>query len=151
MVDASSSKSTNRICVLRGLSTNAAFTAAATLHGMWRGVSGCSLIESSYVLPSVAEEPLSSTPDSRVEFCGTFIFSTVTPQQYVILAIPGLLPTVVLTSGPFAGVGIDTAHPAVAALVTELESGKWCNPWGHVLVKLESAYVQVRHGPNIPG
>lgn len=66
------------------------------------------------------------------------------------LAIPGVDPAVILATGPLAGVGVDLAHPAVAALVAALVTGiagaRPVSPTGRPFVAVEAAYAGYDEG-----
>jgi hypothetical protein len=66
------------------------------------------------------------------------------------LPIPGVEAGIILTTGPLAGVGIDPAHPAIAALVAALTTGLGgavpISPTGRTMVELVSGYVGYDEG-----
>jgi len=67
-----------------------------------------------------------------------------------VLNIPGVEAGVILTTGPQAGVGVDLANPAVAALVAALTTGIGgaipVSPLGQAMVTVEAAYVGYDEG-----
>lgn len=71
-------------------------------------------------------------------------------DSLAVMAVPGVNPAVVLTSGPTAGVGIDLNHSAIAALVSALTTGiagaRPVSPTGHAFTALEAAYVGYDEG-----
>lgn len=135
----------------RGVSVAAAQSAATSLRGTLQTLTGCAFLEQRYTLPFVEMATPAPLVGTLTQRHGVFIFSTATPDQYAIIAIPGLLDTLLKTTGPGAGVAINTALPAVAALVAELTNGAWCNKYGYIITSLEAAYLQVRNAVYIPG
>lgn len=87
-----------------------------------------------------APEPNACADSSRV---GEFIFSD-NDTQFCIVELDGIKDSELITIGAGAGILIDQTNPAIAALVAELLSGFWCNPFGHPLLTLESAYLHIR-------
>jgi hypothetical protein len=66
------------------------------------------------------------------------------------LAIPGVETGVILAAGPLAGVGVDLANVAVAALVSALITGiggaRPVSPTGRSFVAVEAAYMGYDEG-----
>lgn len=67
-----------------------------------------------------------------------------------VIAIPGVNAGVILASGPLAGVGIDLANPAVAALVAALTTGIGgavpVSPVGRSMIAVVAAYAGYDEG-----
>lgn len=66
-------------------------------------------------------------------------------DSIAVVAVPGVNDAMILTSGPLAGVGIDTSHPAIVALASALISGIAGaipqSSTGKSMVELVSGYV----------
>lgn len=150
LVDASESLGTQQYHVNRGTAASAAQSAATSLRGTLQPCTGCAFLEQRYVLPFVELATPAPVAGVMAQRHGVFVFSTATPDQYAIIAIPGLLNSLLMTTGPGAGVAIDTTMPAVAALVAELTNGTWCNKYGYIITTLEAAYLQVRNAVFVP-
>lgn len=120
------------------------------MRGLLLACSSCAILEQRYTLPGVELFPLEAQAESDVRRTGVFIFSTATEDQYAIVVVAGLRETVLMTTGPAAGIAIDLAEPSVAAFVALLTNGTWVNKFGHVITALESAYLQVRDAVFIP-
>lgn len=129
--------------VRSGVEAVAAHTGIAGMRGLFVPITGCVPVRQAVTYSSLnGERP---DPDVGIEAWreGVFIFDTVEPGQYAVLRIPGLLPSLLVTTGCGAGLDIDQTRPAVAALVEALLTGDWCNPWGYALLSLRAAYMQV--------
>lgn len=148
--DDSESLATQQYHIRRGTQPTIAQQAASTLRGLLRPVSGCRIITQSYILPGIelaTPDPLAGVIAQRH---AVFVFSTTEPDQYAIIAVPGLRDDLLLQTGPFAGLAIDTTLPAVAAFVLELTNGSWVNKFGYTILTLEAAYLQVRDAVFVP-
>lgn len=144
LVDASDTQGITRFNIRAGVEVAPAQAAAAQLRTRLGPLTGCRFLRQSIVYPFVdvyAPMPLSGFLAERM---GVFVFATSEPGRYGIIEIPGIPESTLMTSGPGAFVQIDPAAPAVAALVAELVSGRWCNPFGQVLTALEAAFLQIR-------
>ncbi len=73
--------------------------------------------------------------------CAVFVFETTTPNQLAVVEIPGLRPELVDTTAPYL---IDMTAPSVVALIAELQSGAWCNPFGYTLSGCVAGLVEIR-------
>jgi hypothetical protein len=95
------------------------------------------------VYGNVRYEVLDLTPDPGAgdrTRAGVFVFETSEPGQLAVLSVPGLRPDLV---GPTAPHLVDTAHPAVSALIAALQSGLWVNPFGYSLGTCIAALVEI--------
>lgn len=70
---------------------------------------------------------------------GVFVFETTAPGQLAVVAVPGLRLDLVDAAAPHL---VDMTQPAVAALITALQTGIWCNPWGYSLGTCIAALVE---------
>lgn len=150
LVDDSESLATQRYHVHRGTQPATAHNAATNLRGRIGAMSGCAFLQQSYVLPAVEVATPNTIPGVVTQQYAVFVFSTTEIGQYAIIAIPGVRFELLMTTGPGAGVLLDTEHAAVAALVAELTNGSWCNQFGYILTELEAAYRQVRDAVFVP-
>lgn len=143
-LDGTDSSAVARFWIHRGTEVSAAMSAAAAMRGRLVPLSSCAFIRQSVVYPFIEMAPAAPLAGAQATRVGVFVFATSEPDRYAIVEIPGILDAMLLTSGPGAGVQIDPAAPAVVNLVAELTSGRWCNPFGQVLIDLVAAFVQVR-------
>lgn len=150
VIDDSDSLATQRFHVRRGTPVSAAHSSAANLRARMGGCSGCAYLIQDYVLPGVELFPPDPLDGSDVRRCGVFVFGTASADQFGIVVVPGLRAELVKVEGRGAGVELRQDDPAVAGLIAELISGRWCNPFGYVLTTLEAAYAQVRDAVFIP-
>lgn len=125
------------------VSPAAGHAAGETLRALLPGISGCSVERQQVEYYAVEMEP--ATPGMQLaSVAGVLVFTTTEPQQYALVIIPGIRSEYILVTGATAGVELDTSASAIADLVAELTSGRWCNPWGYVITELAAAMVQIR-------
>lgn len=148
--DASNTLATQRYHIHHGAEAAAGLAAATTMRGRLSGCSSCAIIEQRYVLPFVELFPNDPQAASDVRRCGVFVFSTAEPDQWFVLAVPGIRDELLTVDGVAPGVLINQDAPEVAALVEEMTSGRYCNPFGHIITQLEAAYLQVRDAVFVP-
>ena len=126
-----------------GVDVAAAESAAATFRGRVDACIDVVFVRQAVVFSGVevpAPTPLGDTDGTQV---GVFIFSD-DAGEYAAVELHGIKSSLLMTTGPGAGLLIDLDNADVAALVAELVSGLWCNPFGYPLTTLESAYLQIR-------
>jgi hypothetical protein len=125
--------------------TVAVIDASATaLASIIAPITGCTLIRQRIIfrakqLPRDVADTGSSTYNS-----GVLIFTTDDDGPNELLAVPGILDSVLLTDGPTAGYGIDTANSDIQALIMLLTGSIYTNPFGDALNELTAAYRQSR-------
>jgi hypothetical protein len=73
--------------------------------------------------------------------CAVFVFETNVLNHWAVVVVPGLRPHLVDSAAPHL---VDMGNPAVLALVTALQSGLWCNPFGETLGACIAALVEIR-------
>jgi hypothetical protein len=93
---------------------------------------------------SFVDSPPPPNASSMVDHSATLIFSTTNPEQYAMVTIPAVLPSVVLQTGINAGLVLDTGNPAVISLVNTITSGLWCNQFGYDIVELAATLIERR-------
>lgn len=143
MLDESDSTAFVRFHMRHGTGAAAGQAAADGLRGLLYSVSGCRAVRQTviyYRVPSIAPYPPGG---ALAKETGVFIFADGAGER-VMVTVPGILPAMLLTSGPLAGVGIDTTHPAVAALVAAIIGGPYTTLNGGDLTTLNEAYMEVR-------
>jgi hypothetical protein len=88
----------------------------------------------------VAElDPAAGAGDGTM--CAVFIFETDVLEQLAVVVVPGLRPHLVDSAAPLQ---VDMSNPAVIALITALQSGPWCSPFGYSLTNCIAALVEIR-------
>jgi len=70
---------------------------------------------------------------------GVFVFESDTAGQLAVLTIPGLRLDLVDVTDPYL---VDMTHPAVLALLSALQAGLWCSPFGYALGTCIAALVE---------
>lgn len=73
--------------------------------------------------------------------CAVFVFETNVLDHWAVVVVPGLRPHLVDTAAPLQ---VDMSNPAVLALISALQSGLWCNPFGETLGACIAALVEIR-------
>jgi hypothetical protein len=143
MLDESDSTAFVRFHMRHGTGAAAGQAAADSLRGLLHGVSGCRAVRQTIIYYRV---PLATTyppGGALAASTGVFIFADGAGER-VMVTVPGILPAMLLTSGPLAGVGIDTTHPDVAALVAAIIGGPYTTLNGGDITTLNEAYMEVR-------
>lgn len=141
--DGAESSSLVNIPAGTALDSALAFMASWRLLAMAISSAGCYDAE---LLVRYAESEYWGAPvGSDVNRQGVLIFGT-DPSALAVVRVPSLDTALLLSSGPYAGIAIDQAAPAVAALVTALASGlsgvSACDPLADDLGALATAYMQ---------
>lgn len=93
---------------------------------------------------SVPEAPVAAGGSTPVTRNGIFFFSTGSSTPDALLAIPGIKDSVLVTSGPLEGVGIDLTNSDVIAFRDAVLSLPFSNPFGDEFTSLFAAYLQSR-------
>lgn len=143
LVDASDSIGNTSVWLPNGVTVATAVAAADTFRTAVAPCTDAVFVRQAVIYGFVEAPKPDPGDESDVTRVGVFIFLTAS-DEYAVITINGIVPGVLLTTGPGAGLLIDVTHTGVAALVDELISGDWCNPFGEQLVSLEAAYVQIR-------
>lgn len=89
--------------------------------------------------------PAPAGAGANVRRAGTFIFNT-SAGELASIRVPSIDESLLLTSGPYAGIGIDLASSDVAAFVSAIAGGvggvQACDPFLDDLVSVASAFVE---------
>lgn len=90
-------------------------------------------------------EPMETSDNTRA---GVFVFEATEPEDRYIAAIPSLIESLFVTSGEWAGIGIDLTAPASTTLIDLLVSGdgkvKASTAALNPLFQVTAAYLQYR-------
>lgn len=89
--------------------------------------------------------PAPAGAGANVRRAGTFIFTTAAGELAAV-RVPSIDESLLLTSGPYAGIAIDLAAPDVAAFVSAIADGlggvQPCDLFLDDLVSVSSAFVE---------
>lgn len=142
MRDGSGSIAFVRTNAQAGAGRDAARAAAEQLAGYLNALSDAVVesIETRYVLVNTETAAPGSAPAAHAAL---LVFSGSEPDSWCTLSIPALSPAFLAPAGAGAGVLINQDDPAVAALVSALIAGDYCNPFAVQLAALEAAYLHV--------
>jgi len=136
--DESDSRATLRVCLQPSTEPADAAASAISLIDLVDQASGCSPTGFSIVYPyHVSDEPASGLQLRHQ--VGLFVFRCDGADQWFTLTVPGISETMVSAS---PGREIVITDPAIVALVQAVINGQYCNPFGHQVITLETAFVQ---------
>jgi hypothetical protein len=138
LVDASSSKGQFGTWVRASTSAAQGRAAVATLRSLLP--SSCVAITARVTYTVDEQAPAPGAGDATRT--GVFVFSTTEPNQFAVVAIPGLRGELV---DPAATHLVDLTAAPVQALISALETGIWCNPFGYSLTTCIAALVELRN------
>lgn len=106
-------------------------------------IEGCTLSNTNYLSDARPENGVDGHRQGVLSF-------RCDDDSIAVLAIPGINNAMILSSGPLAGVGIDTSNLAVIALASALITGIGGvipqSPTGKPIVELVSGYVGYDEG-----
>jgi hypothetical protein len=116
--------------------------AATDFRPIIEGITSCTIERQSLVFVWQIDSPAAGA--GVATRTGVFVFSTSEPDQFAVVAVPGIRESVLIDSGIGAGLVIDLEHPDVESFVDALISDLWCNPFGFQLVEVQAAFMQIR-------
>lgn len=137
MKDGTGSPGRLSVYVADSLPISGARAAAEALAGAVGAVSGCSLVGYSVVYETVVSDVRPGASDRREVLRLVFANSA---GGYAAVDVPGLIGALVGDDG----ITVDASQPTVAALVSELQSGSWTDPFGNVFGALLASYREVQ-------
>jgi len=117
---------------------------AAALAAIVVPLTNCSLIGIRVRYKTEPALPVLLTGGSPITKTGIFFFSTGPSTPDALVSVPALKDSVVLSSGPTAGVGIDLSNTDVMTFASAVVSGGMSNPFADVFTALFAAYIQSR-------
>ena len=139
LVDASGSRSTVRAHLASSTDESAALASGVTLGGLVAALTDCQVETVSVTYKSIDTAATAAVfPGASIEEKGRFILVAAN-GKFSRIEIPAIKDTFVDQSG-----AIPIAATAVAALLTELESGGWVSSTGSDLVTHHAAYKAYR-------
>lgn len=124
-------------------SLNQAVEYGRQLAALLKAVSSCALVKFHVVFTGYDDTPANLPATVDLMRRGVFLYQTSDSTLYVLKAV-SIRPDLLLSTGPYAGVGVDLAQPAIAALAQATVEGiggvQPCDEWGADLVQLVAAY-----------
>lgn len=144
LLDETASTATMQLNTAHGTPAAAGKAAANTLRSVVQPATTCRVVAGRFTLTASEQSPAAAAAGGRSWRAGVFIFTTAEPDQFVIISVPGLRSDLVMTSGPGAGVEIDTTIEAVSDFIAAFIAGPWCSPFGLAPTALLAAIYQVR-------
>jgi hypothetical protein len=141
LVDASDSRAELRLHVRRTTSRAAGLSGAAQLAQLAGAASSCTA--DAYLLryPVLVTPESNPAPGADNKKMGLLVFRTTDPDQYAIVEIPGIKAALI---DPDDETILLPDAPALAAYISELTSGAYCNPFGYILTECIAATFQYR-------
>lgn len=117
----------------------------ASFYGISAPMSTALIIGADLLIRYAENTNITSVDTSDTRRQGVFIFGE-SPDGLAVVRLPSILESVLMTSGPYAGIEIDQSLPAVAAFVAALTNGIGgvipCDPMAIDLGDLATAYMQ---------
>lgn len=137
LVDASGSRGQFGTWVRASTSAAQGRAALAALRSLLP--SSCVATRGSVVYRADEQAPAAGAGDGTR--CAVFVFETTAAGQLAVVAIPGLRSDLVDTAAPHL---VDLTAAPVQALISALQTGIWCNPFGYSLTNCIAALVELR-------
>lgn len=140
-LDSSGTKVVHRGTFKPGAGHSAMLAALADLAALMEAVSGCKVISGGVVY--TLKELLPPFPSGSGSIRDELVFHVLTddPDKTAIVRVPGVLRDVLLTDTPFAGVNADLTQADVAAFVSDLVEGAFCDPFGNDFTSCDVAFL----------
>lgn len=117
---------------------------ATALASLIAPLTGCVLIRQRIIFKAVAIPRLEPILGSSVKQSGVFIWNDGTDDNLNLFEVPGILDSILETTGNGAGVLIDLTNSGVVALINEYIASDLTNIFGVVCDTLAAAYRQSR-------
>lgn len=139
LVDASDSVGQFSLWVRASTSAAQGRAALAALRAVLP--SECAPIAGRVTFPVIELAPARPAAGADATRTAVLVFETTAPGQLAVLAFPGLRPDLV---DPVDAHLVNLAAPPVAALISALQTGIWCNPFGYSLTNCIAGIVELR-------
>lgn len=127
-----------------GTTVAVAYAAIDTLLSAMAPLSGAQIVRTRLRYKFRPDTPNVAALGSAVKHTGAFILDTEADEPGDILIVPGILDSLILTSEPLAGSGIDTTNADILSFINSILAGGASNVFGSTLTTLVAAYVQSR-------
>lgn len=141
--DGTGSVATCRLNLYAGITVADGHAAGDSLRGVLGALSGAVVVRQSIVYPFTLQDEGTAWPGSQIENRATLIFECTPADQLLAVSIPAPRSELVLAAGPLAGLALDLTQSNLLALISEIITGLWCNPFGYDAVELGSTIVEV--------
>lgn len=125
-----------------GTSVEDGLSALTDLRGALSAISDCVFVRQSVTIAQSQQPKEPPSGATRASQVGAFFFAGELPDRFGLARVPGIPATYTVDSDCGAGIVIEASDPTVAALIDEVTSGIWCNPFGTPLVSFVSAYIR---------
>jgi hypothetical protein len=119
-------------------------TALTGVVSIFASLSGATLITQRVRFKWVPDEPVTASGSTPIARTGIFFFSTGVSTPDSLVSIPSLKDSVILTTGPSEGVGIDLFNSDVISFADAIVTSGISNPFADVFTNLFAAYLQSR-------
>lgn len=117
---------------------------ATALASLIAPLTGCVLTRQRIIFKAVAIPRLEPDIGSSIKQSGVFIWSDGTGDNHNLFEVPGILDSILETTGNGEGVLIDLTNSDVLAVIDEYIANGLTNVFGVVCDTLEAAYRQSR-------
>ena len=117
---------------------------ASVLASLIAPITGCALIRQRIIYKAMAIPKPDADTGSYIFRSGMFIFSNGDGNPLTLASVPGILESLLVTSGWDAGYKVDDTNGDVEAFLTLVEDGIYTNQFADDIVQLEVAYLQSR-------
>ena len=119
-------------------------TALSGVVSMFVSLSGATLITQRVRYKWVPDEPVTAGGSTPIARTGIFFFSTGPSTPDSLVSIPSVKDSILVTSGPMDGVGIDLSNADVITFASAVVDNGFSSPFGDVFELLFAAYLQSR-------
>lgn len=143
-VDETGTKGTTTVKYPLGTTVAVIDASATALASLIAPLTGCALIRQRIIFKAVQEPRDVPDTGSLIHNAGVFFFSNGELQPMTIVSVPGILESVLKTTGVTAGYEIDDTNGDVSAFLVLVEDGIYTNPFGDDVIQLEAAFRESR-------
>lgn len=143
-LDSTGSKGTTTVKYPLGTTVAVIDASASAFASLIAPLTGCTLIRQRIIFKAAVSPRDVPDTGSLVHNVGMFIFNSASDAPLELIAVPGILSSVLVTDGPTAGYGIDLANGYVDTLVAAIIENGLSNPFGDDIVSIAAAYRQSR-------
>lgn len=142
LIDETGSSGTMRGTFAPGTAQDVALAQVEGLASATSAISSCVPVRIAVTYGRIIQPADAPESGGSVSMVGTFVWQTDETDVFAVTALPGLLSSLLETSGPFAGVNIDTSQEDVAAFIEAVTEGLWSDPFAVDISLLQSAYLR---------
>lgn len=104
-------------------------------------MTGCSLVRTRLIYKSRPNIPDMAASGSSVTHSGIILIDASGDTPGAILTIPGILSSLLLTEGPFAGIAIDRGNTDFVSFINTVIAAGATNPFGDAVTAVSAAYL----------